>query len=102
MNNPQMLELDLIKELRLRRWARQNYVPSSQRSHTWHAVVLEEMRRKDVELELDSRNRDRVTPPYVPLPPGGERRLHDRHEQQPHPRIFTAEESETYQPDFVR
>lgn len=42
-------ELDFIEELRLRRWARENYVPQSRREETWHPVVLEEMTRKDRE-----------------------------------------------------
>ena len=42
-------ELDLIEELRLRRWARENYVPRGQRQKTWHPVVHEEMRKKDGE-----------------------------------------------------
>lgn len=42
-------EMDLIEELRLRRWARENYVPDGQRQHSWHPVVREEMARKDHE-----------------------------------------------------
>ena len=42
-------DLDLIEELRLRRWARENYVPRGQRQKTWHPIVHEEMRKKDVE-----------------------------------------------------
>lgn len=42
--------LDLTTELRLRRWARQHYVPQAQRSARWHSVVLEEMQRRDAEL----------------------------------------------------
>ena len=42
-------ELDLIEELRLRRWARENYVPRDQRPQSWHPVVLEEMAKKDNE-----------------------------------------------------
>jgi hypothetical protein len=42
-------ELDLIEELKLRRWARENYAPPNQRQPDWHPVVLEEMRRKDEE-----------------------------------------------------
>ena len=34
---------------RLRRWARENYVPASQRDMQWHPIVLDEMRRKDAE-----------------------------------------------------
>ncbi len=44
------VELDFIEELRLRRWARENYVPRPQRQQSWHPVVLEEMARKDVEV----------------------------------------------------
>lgn len=43
------LDVDFIEELRLRRWARENYVPSHQRDTSWHPIVLEEMRRKDSE-----------------------------------------------------
>ena len=43
-------ELDFIEELRLRRWAREHYVPQSQRQQSWHPVVLEEMTRKDDEF----------------------------------------------------
>jgi hypothetical protein len=42
-------ELDLIEELRLRRWARENYVPRPQRQLSWHPVVLDEMGRRDLE-----------------------------------------------------
>ena len=40
---------DAVEELRLRRWARENYVPVDARDQDWHAVVLDEMRRKDQE-----------------------------------------------------
>jgi hypothetical protein len=42
-------ELDFIEELKLRRWARENYVPRSQRQRSWHPVILDEMNRKDQE-----------------------------------------------------
>jgi hypothetical protein len=42
-------DLDFIEELRLRRWARENYVPRGQRQTSWHPVVHEEMERKDHE-----------------------------------------------------
>jgi len=48
-------ELDLIEELKLRRWAREHYVPHGQRQLSWHPVVHEEMGRKDLEMtEPDS------------------------------------------------
>jgi hypothetical protein len=43
------LELDFIEELKLRRWARENYVPAPGRDNRWHPVVLDEMRSKDHE-----------------------------------------------------
>ena len=46
-------ELDFIEELRLRRWARENYVPPGQREHSWHPVVLDEMGQKDGEGVAD-------------------------------------------------
>jgi hypothetical protein len=42
-------ELDFIEELRLRRWARENYVPRNRRQVSWHPVVHEEMERKEFE-----------------------------------------------------
>ena len=43
-------EVDFIEELRLRRWARENYVPRSQRELSWHPVILDEMDQKDGEM----------------------------------------------------
>ena len=43
-------DLDFIEELRLRRWARENYAPRPQRQLSWHPVVLDEMSRRDVEV----------------------------------------------------
>lgn len=43
--------MDLIRELRLRQWARRNYVPENARSADWHPVVLNEMRRRDEEIQ---------------------------------------------------
>jgi hypothetical protein len=43
-------ELDFIEELRLRRWAREHYVPRDRRELSWHPVILDEMDRKDVEM----------------------------------------------------
>jgi hypothetical protein len=64
----QTAELDLVKELRLRQWARANYVPRADRCETWHPVVMDEMHRRDEELA------ERTLPiphssRYVPLPP---------------------------------
>ncbi len=42
-------EVDFVEEIRLRTWARQNYVPQNERSRGLHPVILDEMRRKDRE-----------------------------------------------------
>jgi hypothetical protein len=44
-------ELDFIQELRLRRWARENYVPAGEREASWHPVIHDEMNKKDRDLE---------------------------------------------------
>jgi hypothetical protein len=49
MTGSVMAELDLIEELRLRRWARENYVPPDQRQTSWHPVVHDEMSKRDLE-----------------------------------------------------
>jgi len=49
-----LTELDFIEELRLRRWARENYVEKEQRKTTWHPVVLEEMGAKEREQHMPS------------------------------------------------
>jgi hypothetical protein len=51
MLNCVQADLDFIEELRLRRWARENYVPQGQRQSSWHPVVHEEMRKKDYEKD---------------------------------------------------
>lgn len=43
------VEVDLIAELKYRRWARENYVPAPQRDAQWHPIILDEMNRKDAE-----------------------------------------------------
>ena len=44
-----LTEFDFIEEIRLRRWARENYVPADERDESWHPVVLAEMDVKDRE-----------------------------------------------------
>ncbi len=43
-------DVDFIEELRLRRWAREHYVPADERDNAWHPIILEEMHRKDGEV----------------------------------------------------
>ena len=67
---------DIVKELRLRRWARENYVPVEDRDLTWHAIVLDEMANRDAE-----RTQPDLTPAasagYVPLAPTELYQLHE-------------------------
>ncbi|MGF1581609.1 MAG: hypothetical protein ACFCD0_19955 [Gemmataceae bacterium] len=49
MSNTGVAEFDLIEELRLRRWARENYMPREERSPDLHPVILQEMEKKDLE-----------------------------------------------------
>jgi hypothetical protein len=51
MLNTVGVDVDFIEELRLRRWARENYVPREQRELSWHPVILDEMDRKEVEVK---------------------------------------------------
>lgn len=54
MTGGQTAELDFIEELRLRCWARENYVPAEQRLVSWHPVVHHEMAMIEQERgELD-------------------------------------------------
>jgi hypothetical protein len=43
-------DIDVIEELKLRRWARENYVSAERRERAWHPVVLDEMSKKDRDL----------------------------------------------------
>jgi hypothetical protein len=42
-------DVDFIEELRLRRWAREHYVPADRRESSWHPVIIDEMVRKENE-----------------------------------------------------
>ena len=60
--------VDFVEELRLRSWARENYVPADERDTEWHAIVHDEMDRRDRELGRDGGCHARRA---VPLMPGG-------------------------------
>jgi hypothetical protein len=45
-----LADVDFIEELRLRRWAREHYVPEDERKSSWHPIVHEEMNRRDIEV----------------------------------------------------
>lgn len=48
-----LTDVDFIEEIRLRRWARENYKPTGERDESWHPVVLDEMQAKDTEAQED-------------------------------------------------
>ena len=63
--------VDPVQELRLRRWARLNFLAVHDRTPDLHPIVLEEMARMDresVESERDTGNRNAASS-YVPLAP---------------------------------
>jgi len=57
-----VLDLDFIEELRLRRWARENYVPPNRRERSWHPVVHDEMTRRDTEKTATTAPSPRFSP----------------------------------------
>jgi hypothetical protein len=46
-------EVDLVEEMRLRTWARKNYVAICERDEAWHPVIIDEMTRMDDEACLE-------------------------------------------------
>lgn len=75
---PGRVSTDLVEELRLRRWAREHYVPAGARSPTWHTIVHEEMRCRDHELALAGAYAE-VAGRVVPLVPDRLPALHGPH-----------------------
>lgn len=60
MSTSPAMEVDFIEELRLRRWAREHYVPVADREVNWHPIIWDEMSRKDEESFSDI-----VSPTYA-------------------------------------
>jgi hypothetical protein len=58
----------LASELRLRRWARLNYVSPDRRPASWHPIVLAEMSCRDAELAALA-DPTATGARYVPLAP---------------------------------
>lgn len=96
MAHAKRTELDLTRELRLRNWARRNYVPERDRKSTWHPIVLDEMSRRDAELKTAAWQHQAV-PAYVPLMPGQTAIVHPAHPQTREPKLLRQmEESPGY------
>lgn len=90
-------EVDLISELQMRRWARENYVPEPRRDGGWHPLVLHEMKLRDAELNgIDDRLSSRAYG-FVPLPPTSIPRLDQPHRRLDQPKLLQAiEPTEIY------
>ena len=91
--------MDIVKELRLRRWAREHYVPREERGVAWHAVVLHEMRLKDDELLIQARSRPPLTS-FVPLVPTAIQRVHPGHNEMHEPVLSRS--TDVAQPAVLR
>jgi len=78
---------DLVEELRLRRWARENYVASGHRDQTWHPLVLDEMRRRDQELTAAA-SYSAVARRIVPLVPDHGRLVRGPHIELVRPHVL--------------
>jgi hypothetical protein len=79
--------VDVLREIRLRHWARTHYVPLSERKETWHPIVLDEMRCRDRELE-ELADLQMSGSRYVPLAPTNHHVLHPAHETLPDPKLL--------------
>jgi hypothetical protein len=78
---------DLVEELRLRRWARENYVAAGRRNEAWHPLVLDEMRRRDHELTAAA-SYSEVARRIVPLAPDHGRLLRGPHIEPGRPAVL--------------
>lgn len=79
--------IDVLRELRLRNWARTHYVPLHERKATWHPIVLDEMLCRDKELE-DLAEFALPASRYVPLAPTERLNRHPAHEAVPDPKLI--------------
>ena len=98
-------ELDFVAELRLRQWARRNYVEvERRRDGDWHPVVLEEMRRMDRDQEAREAMQTVVTSVgVVPLEPSYHTgiRVDQPHAALPTPHIRSSVNAEPQVETFI-
>ena len=90
MSDAPIADVNLAKELRLRGWARKNYVSAENRPDKWHPIVLDEMRKRDRELESRSSGQT-IAGTFAPLPPTDLRRLDEAHESVSEPNLLHAD-----------
>lgn len=109
MTNNRSPELDLVAELRLRQWARRNYVPSAERRDgDWHSIVVDEMRRIDQDRSLLDAVQEVVTSDGIQaLEPSlhDDKRIDEPHAEIGAPRIHITtsadSQTETFVPYYV-
>ncbi len=78
------------RELRLRRWARENYTHQRNRKTSWHPIVLQEMLTRDQELIAEFSQPNTMSYGYVPLAPTNYQVLHTAHASLRQPNIAKA------------
>lgn len=86
-------DVDLIQEFRLRKWAREHYVPETGRNRRWHPIVLEEMEFRDEELAAERIADEMSCRSFVPLEPTETYYLDDSHPVVPSPKSLSASNS---------
>lgn len=55
LEQPYSQAVDPVEEMRLRTWARRHYLPAGERNSGLHPIVLDEMTRRDREVERKAR-----------------------------------------------
>lgn len=83
--------LDIVKELRLRQWARRHYVSPAERSPSWHPVVLDEMALRDAELQSPA---VQTASSFVPLPPARYHEIHAGHADLIEPKLVKSRQDQ--------
>jgi hypothetical protein len=86
MHAANVAAVDLIQEFRLRKWAREHYVPAHERNRHWHPIVLEEMEFRDRELATDRLSEAFLCQFIVPLAPSETHYLDEPHAIIPSPK----------------
>lgn len=80
---------------RLKKWAHENYTLPDQRSGSWHPIVLEEMAKRDAEIEIlrnQAESWDELQAKLqsiVPLMPDQHLYLHQKHDDTPSPKFMS-------------
>jgi hypothetical protein len=81
---------DFIAELRIRQWARRNYLPPHQRDAALHPIARDEMEFRDRELRDERPEWTMVRTPFVPLLPADAVQIDGPHAAVPAPRSLAG------------